>query len=169
MVEAIVIGYATSARWRAMARWSSRSLASAGVPRAILVDRLTLDGVYLLLGQAVAISCATDIHAFVFSGVGRQQGEGRGICVARIQGSRPQWQKRCEDHADAAKVPPTVFHGFAPSGPNIAGLTCRRLCEFGSCKKKYRLHPKASAARPVFLRARASGAHRAAIIAARRG
>jgi len=90
MVEAIFIGYATSARWRDMARWSSRSLASAGVPGAILVNRPTLDGVYLLLGQAVVISCATGIRAFVFSGVGRQQGERRGICVARIEGSRPQ-------------------------------------------------------------------------------
>jgi hypothetical protein len=71
MVEAIFIGYATSARGRDMARWSSRSLASAGVSRAILVNRPTLDGVYLLLGQAVVISRATGIHAFVFSGVGR--------------------------------------------------------------------------------------------------
>jgi hypothetical protein len=119
-------------------RWSSRSLASAGVLRAILVNRPTLDGVYLLLGQAVVISCATGIHAFVFSGVGRQQGGGREICVARIQGSRPQWQKRCEDHADADKVSPAVFQGLAPSGPNHRGLTCRPLCEFGNCKKKYR-------------------------------
>src|ERR1700758_2298479 len=113
MVEAIFIGYATSARWRGMARWSSRSLASAAVTGAILVNRPTLDGVYLLLGQAVAISCATGIHAFVFSGVGRQQGKGRGICVARIQGSRPQWQKRCENHENVDKVSPAAFHDVA--------------------------------------------------------
>jgi hypothetical protein len=106
----------------AMARWSSWSLPSAAVPGAILVNRPTLEGEYLLLGQAVAISCATGIHAFVFSGVGRQQGEGRGICVARIEGSRPQWRKRCEDHEDADKVSPAVFHDLAPLGRKHRGL-----------------------------------------------
>jgi hypothetical protein len=122
LVEAIFMGYATSARWRAMARWSSWSLPSAVVPGAILVNRPTLEGKYLLLGQAVAISRATGINAFVFSRMGYQQGEGYWICVARIEGSRPQWQKRCEDHEDADRVSPAVFHDLAPLDREYRGF-----------------------------------------------
>jgi hypothetical protein len=103
-----------------MARWSSWSLASAGVTGAILVNALTLGGIYFLLGHAVAIARATGIHAFVFCGVSRQQGEGCRICVARFQGSGPQWQKHSEDDGDAGKVSPAIFHGLAPLGRNTS-------------------------------------------------
>jgi hypothetical protein len=68
----------------------------------------------LLQGQAVAISRTTDICALLFSGVSRSKGEGGEIGVARIECSRIQWQKECEEYGDEGKWPPATFHGLAP-------------------------------------------------------
>jgi hypothetical protein len=52
---------------------------------AILVNAPAFGGWYLLQGKAGAISCTTDIHALLFGGLSRRQGERCEIGVARME------------------------------------------------------------------------------------
>jgi len=58
------------------------------VADAILVNAPTLEGWYLLQGQAGAISHTAGIYALPFSGLSRREGERAEIGVARIERSR---------------------------------------------------------------------------------
>jgi hypothetical protein len=73
------------------------------VAGAILVNAQTLGGWYLFQGQAVAISRTTGIYALLFGGVSRRKSEGDEIIVARIECSRTQRQKECEECGDEGK------------------------------------------------------------------
>jgi hypothetical protein len=73
----------------------------------------------LLQGQAVAISRTTGIYAFLISGLSRRKGERGEIGVARIEYSRTQCQKRCEEYKDDDKGPPATFHTLAPLGQRV--------------------------------------------------
>jgi AraC-like DNA-binding protein len=55
-----------------------------------LINAPTLGGWYLLQGPAVAISHTTGIHALLFSGLSRSEGERGEIGIARIECSRTQ-------------------------------------------------------------------------------
>src|SRR5271166_108964 len=59
-----------------------------GVADAVLVNAPAFGGWYLLQGKAGVISCATNIHALLFGGLSRRQGERGDIGVARIECSR---------------------------------------------------------------------------------
>jgi hypothetical protein len=80
---------------------------------AIMINAPTLGGWYLLQGKAGAISCATDIYALLFSGLSLSKGERGEIGVARIECSRTQCQKHCEEDGDDGKRP-LAIHGPAP-------------------------------------------------------
>jgi hypothetical protein len=58
----------------------------------ILVNFPTLEGIYLLQGQAVAMSRTTDISALLFSGPSRREGERGEIGIARLECSRTYHQ-----------------------------------------------------------------------------
>jgi hypothetical protein len=60
------------------------------VAGAILVNAPTLDGWYLLRGQAGAMSRTTGIYALLFSGLSRREGARGEVGVARIECSRTQ-------------------------------------------------------------------------------
>ena len=51
----------------------------------ILVNAVTFEGWYLLLGQAVAISCTTAIPALLLGGLSRREGARGEIEIARIE------------------------------------------------------------------------------------
>src|SRR5258707_3488074 len=68
--------------------WPRRSTSWTSITSvvgAILVNATTLEGWYLLQGQAVAISRTTGICALLFSGSSRRKGERGEIGVARIE------------------------------------------------------------------------------------
>jgi hypothetical protein len=80
-------GTAAARPRRQKARQSSRQT-NTSVAGAILVNVPALEGWYLLLGQAVAISCTTGICALLFSCPSRREGARGEIGVARIEHSR---------------------------------------------------------------------------------
>jgi hypothetical protein len=84
-------------------RRSTRCTGITSVAGAILVNAPTLGGWYLLQGQAVAKSRTTGIYALLFSSVSRRKGERGEIGVTRIECSRTQQQKHCEECGDGGK------------------------------------------------------------------
>src|ERR1700730_4207933 len=73
--------------------WPRRSTSwksITSVAGAILVNAPTLGGWYLLQGPAVAISHTTGIHALLFSGLSRREGERGEIGIARMECSGTQ-------------------------------------------------------------------------------
>jgi hypothetical protein len=68
----------------------------------------------LLQGQAVAISRSTGIYALLFSGLSRRKTERGGIGVTRIECSRTQGRKQCEDCDGDGKRPLATSHGQPP-------------------------------------------------------
>jgi len=107
--------------------WPRRSTSwtsTTSVTSAILVYAPTLEGWYLLQGQAVAISCTTAIYALLFSGVSRREGGRAEIDVARIECSSTQRQKKCEEYGDDSKRPLVTFHGPAPFRSKLRRVWC---------------------------------------------
>src|SRR5260370_20045696 len=89
----------------------------------IPISAPTLEGWYLIQGQAVTISRTTDIYALLFSGLSRREGERGEIGFARIECSRTRCQKHREEYGDDGKRPLATYHGPAPSRlKNIASL-----------------------------------------------
>jgi len=82
---------------------SARSQTGTRVSGAVLVNALTLEGWYLLLVKAVAISRTTGICALLFSRSSRHKGTGGEFSVARIERFNIQRQKRCEEYRDDGK------------------------------------------------------------------
>ena len=78
--RAAVVDYLLDGKTRQLSLHSITSEAGA-----ILVNAPTLGGWYLLQGQAGAISRATGICAFLFSGLSRREGARGEIGVARIE------------------------------------------------------------------------------------
>jgi hypothetical protein len=109
----------------ASARQSSRQ-AITSVADAILVTVPTREGGrYLLLEleHAVAISRMTGLYALLFKRLSRRHEGARGeIGVARIECSRTQWQKHCEECGDDGKRPLATFHGPASRHEGRPGL-----------------------------------------------
>jgi hypothetical protein len=99
----------------------------------------------------------------------RQQGDGRGICVARIEGSRPQGQKRCEDHENADKVSPAVFHDLAPLGRKHRGFDVPTAMRIRQLQEKVSVASQSQRSPPGLPSRRTSREHRATMIAAWRG
>jgi hypothetical protein len=81
---------------------------------AILVNAPTLEGWYLLLGQAVAIAGATGMCALLFGGLGRRESKRRAIGIARLEWSRTHRQKEREEYGDGGNRTLATFHGPAP-------------------------------------------------------
>ena len=85
----------------------------------------------MLQGQAVAISRTTGIHALPLSGVSRRKGDRGEIGVTRVECSRTQQQKECEECGDKGKRPLAMLHGPAPlvEKHGESGVTSRSAIE----------------------------------------
>ena len=91
--------------------WSETSTFVLGT---VLVNPLTFERWQLVQTTTVAIVCATDINASLFSRLSGREGTKCEIGIARIECSNARRQKHCEKDESPGKRPPAAFHGSTP-------------------------------------------------------
>ena len=99
------------------ARRSSRSMTSAGVPGAVLINTATLEAWQLLQMTTVVIACTTGVHALPLGRLSGCQGNGGGLRLARIECANAKYGHR-EEYGNDGKHLLAAFHGSGLSGKN---------------------------------------------------